>query len=160
MPTGIYPRRAWTIDRLLATVEPDLNSGCWLWPRGNNGRGYGCLRIDGTQHSAHRHSWRLHNGQIPPDMFVLHRCDTPACVNPAHLFLGTHDANMADMKAKGRADDRRGEKSYAAKLAAEQVVQIRRLRGVVSQRKLAAHFGISKASIWSIQSKQTWRHLA
>lgn len=88
-------------DRFVASYRVD-ESGCWLW-RATGGRRYGSLFVDGRREQAHRVSWLLHRGKIPDGLHVLHKCDTPLCVNPDHLFLGTHADNMADMKAKGRA---------------------------------------------------------
>ena len=82
---------------------------CWLWLAHTNPKGYGRFAVggrDGGQEGAHRASWRLHHGEIPPGMRVLHNCpagDNPTCVNPAHLWLGTDKDNMDDMVAKGRA---------------------------------------------------------
>lgn len=79
---------------------------CWLWIGANDGVfGHGCMGIPGARKNigAHRLSWRLHFGEIPDGMWVLHKCDVPACVNPDHLFLGTHNDNMRDKMLKKRA---------------------------------------------------------
>lgn len=80
-------------------------SECWLWTGWHDADGYGKLAIPSPSRSqllAHRVSWEIHHGPIPAGKCVLHRCDTPSCINPAHLFLGTQADNMRDMHAKGR----------------------------------------------------------
>lgn len=76
-------------------------SGCWIWTKGLQ-HGYGSLRVGRRNWRAHRYSWTLKYGKIPMGLHVLHHCDTPACVNPKHLFTGTHTDNMQDKLAKGR----------------------------------------------------------
>lgn len=80
------------------------SASCWLWQGKPNDSGYGTLRTgdEGAPEYAHRYSWRLHKGPVPDGYCVLHRCDTPLCVNPEHLFLGTRGSNNADAKAKRR----------------------------------------------------------
>lgn len=75
---------------------------CWLWTAAKNEKGYGVFGLGQETDKAHRIAWRLINGLIPQGLFVLHRCDVPACVNPKHLFLGTNIDNVRDMIAKGR----------------------------------------------------------
>lgn len=79
-----------------------LKSGCWQWKGSSNKDGYGTTRYMGKSIMAHRLSFLLHGGEIPDGMCVLHSCDNPPCVNPDHLFLGTHQDNMDDMARKGR----------------------------------------------------------
>lgn len=89
------------IERFWAHV--DRSGDCWLWRGVNPLTSYGTMRIGGRTIGVHRISYELHNGPIPDDKpFVCHTCDTPGCVNPAHLFAGTHEDNMKDKTAKGR----------------------------------------------------------
>ena len=78
-----------------------VENGCWEWQNEKVG-GYGRIRIDGVKQLAHRVSWIMHFGGIPKNMHVLHTCDNPSCVNPEHLFIGTHQDNMKDRDKKGR----------------------------------------------------------
>lgn len=76
--------------------------GCWLWEKSLARKGYGVIHIKNKRKSAHRYSWELYYGPVPKGLFVCHKCDTPSCVNPEHLFIGTHTDNMRDAKRKGR----------------------------------------------------------
>src|SRR5580698_5257741 len=88
-------------DNLLEADGP-LDTPCWLWQRARNHYGHGQVWFDGRLHLAHRLVWALVIGDIPNSMYVLHKCDVPACCNPDHLFLGTQQDNIADMIIKGR----------------------------------------------------------
>jgi hypothetical protein len=93
------------VERFWARVRKGPE--CWEFA-GPTRKGYGQLGVGSGRHiSAHRISWELANGPIPDGMQVLHTCDNPPCVNPAHLFLGTHQDNMDDMVAKGRGANAR-----------------------------------------------------
>lgn len=147
-------------DRFWSNVAIAGADDCWLWtsPWVNEG-GYGLLGIDGKSVLAHRFSWELHNGPIPDGLCVLHRCDNPACCNPAHLFLGTRPDNSADMVTKGRSS--RGSRSPAAKLTEEDVRVIRRrVAGCEAQRTVAADFGVRPQTISKIVRRQRWRHVS
>ncbi len=85
-------------------VEKGNHNGCWVWIGALDTLGYGHLTIKRKLRLAHRVSWELANGSIPDGLHVLHHCDNPPCVNPSHLFLGTHLDNMRDMIAKGRSN--------------------------------------------------------
>ena len=94
-------RKAWSAEQRLAHhTRPDPISGCLIWQGPPTAAGYGHIRFHKRSWLAHRWAWTTAHGPIPPGMFLCHRCDEKRCVNPDHLFLGTHAINMADLRAK------------------------------------------------------------
>lgn len=87
-------------ERILARVR--VEGDCWLWTGTRNGAGYGIIKHFDKRVRAHRASYEAFVGPIPEGLFVLHSCDTPPCVNPAHLSPGTKGDNARDMASKGR----------------------------------------------------------
>ena len=79
-----------------------VTPGCWTWTAGVNQQGYGLIQVAGKLRKAHRVSYELHHGPIKPGLVVRHKCDTPSCVNPDHLELGTHKQNAEDRDTRGR----------------------------------------------------------
>lgn len=133
--------------------------GCWLWASAKDSFGYPLIkRSDGAQIRAHRLSYEMHKGAIPAGHFVCHKCDNKGCVNPDHLFAGTHQQNMDDMVSKSRAFRHIGEKNYSAKLTPEQVIAIRGESG--SCAKIGKKYGVSEMAISKIRRNITWRHVA
>jgi hypothetical protein len=141
-------------------VHHEPNSGCWLWagPSFDGRGGYGCFtmrRAGILQQRAHRVSWALYRGEIPADAHVLHRCDTPACVNPDHLFLGNQTKNMADKIRKGRQD--KGASHGMAKLSEEQAIAIR--NDSRKYKDIADEFNVSIMTVSDIKCARSWAHL-
>ena len=142
-------------------------SDCWEWRAGKNRCGYGCYNVrvepgdNGREHwLSHRFSWQVSRHPIPPGMQVLHRCDNPGCVNPQHLFLGDHAANMVDKVAKGRQRRLRGTSNGSSKLTNSDVVAIRVARA--SGRTLvdiAVEFGVSKSLVSVVARGEAWGHV-
>lgn len=141
-------------ERFALQHMPVPEAGCWLWIGTRNPSGYGRLNVRGRVQLAHRVSWVMHVGPIPDGMHVCHKCDTPACVNPDHLFLGDNAANHADKVAKGRQGAARGEASPKAKLTDEQVAAIRADSRLA--RVIAAEHGISTRYVYSLRHRE-WR---
>ncbi len=90
---------------------PEPNSGCWIWLKSTNAKGYAHLRHEGIMWRANRLAWVAYRGQIPEGLFVLHHCDNPACVNPDHLYVGTHAKNMEDKAKRNRSRNGRSERT-------------------------------------------------
>lgn len=133
---------------------------CWEWQGANNGKGYSQFWYDGRLMLTHRlaYMWGHDLESIPTELLVCHHCDNPRCVNPSHLFLGTHIDNMADAVAKGRMPG--GVRHRDAKLTDAQIPLIRQqLAAGQSTYRLAKQFGVSQWAIHAIKRNQAWRHV-
>ena len=136
---------------------PEPTSGCWLWEEAVTRKGYGRIKHRRRDYEAHRFSWMIHRGEIPPGMCVLHKCDTRSCVNPDHLFLGTFADNHADMVRKGRGRSLSGTNNFRAKLTEGDVRAIR--SDARPRRTLAKVYGITSSHVGYIQRRDTWHHV-
>ncbi len=143
-------------DRFALKWTPEPFSGCWLWTGEADGVGYGRIFSKKKGDKAHRVSWELHRGEIPPGVKVCHRCDTPGCVNPDHLFLGTQGDNVRDALRKGRMP-RKGERCPTSKLTNAQVAIIRNC--TESLTALGLRFGVRRQTINAVRQRTTWTHL-
>jgi hypothetical protein len=153
-------------------AKVDKSGDCWLWTASADTAGYGQINISGKMVMAHRFAYLIMYGD-PGALFCCHKCDTPLCVNPHHLFLGTNAQNMADMVAKGRSAKgdastsrlypelrQRGEAHPKSKLTTAQVVEIRKLLADnMSERKIAAKMGVTRGSITAIKHGISWKHV-
>lgn len=146
----------------------DKSGDCWMWKGLKSRSGYGLYVMYGThrtvQHRAHRVSYFLHHGSIDDDLLVCHRCDVPACVNPAHLFQGTTADNIHDAISKGRSNPIairmtsfihiQGERHPFVKLNNEIVLDI--FRSKLANRKLARIYGITHRHVADIKKGYMW----
>lgn len=145
-------------ERFWSKVEKAGPEDCWNWKAGRLLNGYGQMGAFGNgSMSAHRVSWILTHGEIPPGLCVCHRCDNRRCVNPEHLFLGTRGDNNRDAKAKGRSGV--GERNGQSKLNATQVRRIRKLyaAGNFNQRQLSEKYGVARSIISRVVNGASWQ---
>lgn len=131
-------------------------SGCLEWAGAVNRDGYGVLKLNGKGWRAHRLSWALNFGPIPPGMVIHHVCDNPTCVAPSHLSLGTQQSNQLDKVRKGRQAIR--ENNGRSKLTENDIVAIReRLSCGIAKMAIAEEFGVSARAIYKIDKGVTWK---
>ncbi len=147
-------------DRFWSRVDKRTDLECWHWLGGTRAGGYGYMWFKGRLWRAHRLMWMLVHGAVPEGLLVCHKCDEPSCVNPDHLFAGTHDDNMQDASDKGRMPGGfiRGEAHAGSKLTEATVLAIRDECATSSQRAVAARYGISQRQVGRIVRRDSWRH--
>lgn len=138
--------------------------GCWIWEGSRSPSGYGVIFNGLKSAPAHRVSYEIFKGEIPEDKFVLHSCDNPPCIKPAHLRIGTHEDNAKDMSYRDRMNFRPyfrdPERHSHAKLDWEKVNKIRKLwnDGYHTCAELGREFGLGSGSVNAIVNMQTWRY--
>jgi hypothetical protein len=175
---GFGPTQAQRFSERAAPRRPDE---CWMWSGTVTARqGYGILKLPSKPWCAHRIAWMLrHHRPVPDGMFVCHHCDTPGCVNPDHLFVGTAKDNSADMVRKGRGRShpcdpsvfnigiwRRdnapfiGSNHPMAKLHETTVFEIKRaLESGEPGVSIATRFGCSTYTVSNIRCGKQWKHV-
>jgi len=143
-------------ERFWSKVDKRGPDECWEWKPTLNTDRYCTFSIQGRSYKAHRIAYQLAIGDIPSGLCVCHSCDNPVCVNPAHLWLGTHAENMADMMRKGR--QKTWDKDPNTKLTPDDVRAIHRSyrRGLVSMREVGERFGIAARTVSNILSGHEW----
>ena len=150
----VSKRGASVAERLTLHSKPV--GSCLIWTGARDGRGYGKINVKGKYVQAHRAAWACHVGEIEGGLMVMHSCDTPLCINPAHLSLGSHSDNMVDMRNKGRQS--RGELHPAAKLIADDVRSILAMVGSTC-RAVGEHYSVSPMTVSLIRRRKLWAHL-
>lgn len=152
-------------------VKTGKKDECWVWTGSTNSDGYGVCKFQGKAWKAHRLAWVLANGDIGK-FEVCHRCDNPGCVNPSHLWLGTHLQNVRDCIEKGRKRVARGanhgfhrhpeliksgERHWNSKLTWAQIEEIRVLAAArKGYKEIASRFGITPGNVGHIARKNAW----
>lgn len=165
MPRGSHSTACSRICFFLAHSDrktPYGQSGrCWRWTGRKDLDGYGRQSFEGRHLRAHRLSYALHHGLSDCEIAsldILHRCDTPDCCNPLHLFAGTNDDNMQDKVRKNRHTH--GEDVHSAKLNESQVVEILRRSTLGESRgSVARDFGIDRSTVRAIANGRIWKHV-
>ena len=151
-------------EYMAARTKPEPSTGCWLWIGALHAGGYGVVCINSRRYLAHRVAWEMAHGHVPNNLCVCHRCDTPPCVNPAHLFLGTHSDNHADMWRKGRGKTHiafgtanGNHRLTPALVRAIRATYVPHEHGLLKTARL---FGVAKRTVWLIVNNRTWRHVS
>lgn len=152
-----------SVEVMWSRIDKNGPNGCWIYSGQINSKGYGAFTYNGKPMVAvHRFIYQQVHGPIPRNVFCLHKCDTPRCCNPDHIFLGDDAANHADMVRKRR--HAHGETNKRSKLTEAQVLEIRanppRLgRGFREINEYAARYGVSVGTIYCSMTGRTWKHL-
>lgn len=157
MTIGRPPRTLEQRKTLFSQQCEVQDNGCVLWMGRVDKDGYGRLNIEGKKVRVHRMALQWSGVHVPSDLLVMHTCDTPRCVNPAHLQVGTVLQNVRDCISKKRDVKLWGERHSASKLTEEQVRQIR--ASDLSSRDAAPLFDVTARTIRDIRSRRRWRHL-
>lgn len=147
------------MKRFWSKVRKSNKNECWEWESSKDTGGYGCFWLNGGSRIAHRVAYKLTVGEIPNGLCVLHICDNRACVNPAHLYLGNHADNMADMERRERGNHPAAEQHGMAKLSWKGVGEIRKLgaSGMYSLAEIGRKFNISYQHADRIIQRINWR---
>lgn len=144
------------IQRFLGYIKK--SDACWEWIGPLMEVGYGSFRANNITHYAHRFSYEYHFEKIPKGKLVCHKCDNRKCVNPDHLFLGSHSDNTNDMLMKNRHQKGVDRKNH--KLNPDVVREIRKMRKIGKiYKKIAKSFGVSYSIVRRICLRKMWKHV-
>lgn len=165
---GVYrPERVadnfWKYVNRSGPTQQGMGTCCWVWTRGCGRAGYGSFYDGERTVSTHRHSYTISVGPIPDGLYVLHRCDNPPCVNPAHLWVGTAGDNARDREAKGRGGNKGRTPSLTArllcaKLTMSDIIEIQdALSAGETPTNISRRFGVHAVSVRRIRDRKTWK---
>lgn len=150
--------RFWAKVNKEGPTVPYVGTKCWDWTGWVSRNGYAQFRVSGVRTMVHRISYALFHGRTPCDLFVLHRCDRPSCVNPDHLIAGTQKENLLDMLSKGRGRQPSGEKAGASKLTEAIVIEMRRRHSLGEDcARLGREFNVTKSTARFAVLGHTWK---
>ena len=149
------------VDRFFNKVDKRKDEECWEWTGAKFNTGYGMVALKKGRrktHAAHRISWIIQNKEpIPTGLIICHTCDNRLCVNPNHLYAGTHLQNNLDTIRRGRTNRKLGEECSWAKISEKDARYI--LESTEKQADLAQKFGVDPSTICQIKSGKRWKHL-
>lgn len=153
------------IERFHSSYQPEPNTGCWLWDktidRHKKRLRYGRFQVQSHPYLAHKIAWLMYRGEwVDRSMVVMHKCDTPQCVNPDHLRKGTSAENSRDMVLKNRSAKPQGEKHGASKFKTQDIHNMRVLfKEGLSLKELSEYYSVAKSTICRILKGRRWPHL-
>lgn len=141
-----------------------MKTDCIEWTHSRNKKDgnrldYGQVRRDGKMRKAHRVAWEESYGPIPDGALVLHTCDNPPCVNPAHLYLGSHSDNAKDRERRGRGRDVVGSRNGHSTITEQTAIRVKMMRGVLSASLVSRVLGISINQVCQIMNGKAWKHV-
>jgi hypothetical protein len=151
--------KPWLLVARVSNYGDEEDGACWPCTLSKNKYGYSSVRIGPTSVLAHRAMYWLANGPFDLSLHVCHSCDNPSCCNPMHLFLGTHQENMEDMKRKARRKGiGTGESNGRARLTTSDVEQIRAKRDAGQLLKQLSHaYGVGMSTVSRVCKGENWK---
>jgi hypothetical protein len=154
-------RNGTPIERFFKFISAQSHpNDCWEWLGVKSHQGYGNFTFNNHPVRAHRFSWELHGGTIPEGLLVCHHCDNPSCVNPLHLYVGTHVDNNNDTIKRGRNIDRKGSKHPCSVVTEKIALEIRsKSKQGQTGQELSREYGLCEATISNIKNRKSWTHI-
>lgn len=143
-------------ERVLNAVEK--TETCWVWTKGKLAGGYGQVVVDKQKWTAHRLFYSVYKGPIPEGKLICHTCDNPSCVNPEHLYCGTHTENNRDTYTRDRMPIRHGDAAInVVKLSREAALEIK--YSALTSKELAQKHQIHQSQVSRIRNGHTWKNI-